>query len=73
MAAQTGDSNKRNGEYLQSVSFTDANTGTAVGDSGTILRTRWRCDVTSQSSGTDQQSLRRALTDANTGTAVGRI
>jgi photosystem II stability/assembly factor-like uncharacterized protein len=57
---------------LYGVSFTDANTGTAVGDSGTILRTTdggttW----TSQASGTTLGLTGVSCTDANTGTAVG--
>ncbi|MFH2004381.1 MAG: T9SS type A sorting domain-containing protein, partial [Bacteroidota bacterium] len=57
---------------LLSVSFTDANTGTAVGYAGTILRTTnggalW----TSQTSGTTNELMGVSFTDANTGTAVG--
>ncbi|MBU1423158.1 MAG: hypothetical protein KKG06_08270, partial [Bacteroidetes bacterium] len=53
-------------------SFTDANTGTAVGHYGTILRTTnggalW----TTQTSGTTAWLLSVSFTDANTGTAVG--
>ena len=58
---------------LSAVCFTDANTGTAVGESGTILRTTdggttW----TSQSNGTTVRLNGVCFTDANTGTAVGR-
>ncbi len=57
---------------LNGVSFTDANTGTAVGNVGTILRTTnggalW----TTQTSGTTFNLLRVSFIDANTGTAVG--
>src|SRR5947207_1642864 len=60
------------GNYLRPVSFTDANTGTVVGDSGTILRTTdggatWK----SQSSGTTNYLTGVSFTDANTGTVVG--
>ena len=60
------------GNHLYDVSFTDANTGTAVGDAGTILRTTnggalW----TSQPSGTTNQLFGVYFTDASTGTAVG--
>jgi hypothetical protein len=58
--------------WLYSVSFTDANTGTAVGDGGAILRTTdggttW----VSQISRTGQSLYGVSFTDANTGTAVG--
>jgi photosystem II stability/assembly factor-like uncharacterized protein len=57
---------------LYKVCFTDANTGTAVGENGTILRTTnggttWR----GQSSGTTSDLLAVSFTDANTGTVVG--
>jgi photosystem II stability/assembly factor-like uncharacterized protein len=57
---------------LVGVSFTDANTGTAVGDSGTILRTTdggttW----TTQRSDPNQILFGVSFTDANTGTVVG--
>jgi photosystem II stability/assembly factor-like uncharacterized protein len=57
---------------LRAVSFTDANHGTVVGDSGTILRTTnggtaW----TSQTSGTTQSLHGVCFTDLNTGTIVG--
>jgi photosystem II stability/assembly factor-like uncharacterized protein len=59
-------------KYLAAVFFTDANTGTVVGDSGTILHTTdsggtWA----SQSSGTNYPLTGVHFTDANTGTAVG--
>ena len=59
-------------QVLHSVSFTDANTGTAVGDGGTILRTtdggnKW----IKQSSGTTLDLMGVSFTDANTGIAVG--
>jgi photosystem II stability/assembly factor-like uncharacterized protein len=54
------------------VSFVDANTGTAVGNYGTILRTRdggvtW----TPQTSGTTNPLYGVSFMDANTGTVVG--
>jgi photosystem II stability/assembly factor-like uncharacterized protein len=57
---------------LYGVSFTDANTGTAVGDLGTILHTTnggalW----TPQTSGTTNYLRGVSFTDANTGTVVG--
>ena len=60
------------GNPLYSVCFTDANTGTAVGSSGTILRTTnggvmW----ISQTSGTTNWLRGVSFTDANTGTAIG--
>src|SRR6516225_2172886 len=58
--------------YLFGVSFTDANTGTAVGFGGTILRTTdGGASWTRQSSGTTETLLGVSFTDANTGTAVG--
>jgi hypothetical protein len=55
-----------------SVSFTDANTGTAVGPPGTILRTtNGGSSWISQSSGTTNALFCVSFTDANTGTAVG--
>ena len=58
--------------YLYGVSFTDANTGTAVGDYGTILRTtNGGTTWTSQTSGTTDDLYGVSFTDANTGTAVG--
>jgi photosystem II stability/assembly factor-like uncharacterized protein len=57
---------------LRGVSFTDANTGTVVGDNGTILHTSnggstWEI----QQSGTTQLLTAVCFTDANTGTVVG--
>ncbi|HYR56344.1 MAG TPA: YCF48-related protein [Myxococcaceae bacterium] len=57
---------------LYGVSFVNANTGTAVGGSGTILRTMdggttW----TSQRSVTQYYLMAVSFVDANTGTAVG--
>jgi hypothetical protein len=57
---------------LYAVSFSDANNGTVVGDSGTILRTRnagatW----TSQTSGTTSILFGVSFTDAEYGTVVG--
>jgi photosystem II stability/assembly factor-like uncharacterized protein len=57
---------------LYSVSFVDANTGTAVGDSGTILRTAdGSTSWTRQTSGTTNHLIGVSFVDANTGTAVG--
>ncbi len=58
--------------HLRGVSFMDVNTGIAVGDSGTILRTTdggttW----TPQSSGTMSALWEVTFADANAGTAVG--
>jgi photosystem II stability/assembly factor-like uncharacterized protein len=59
---------------LRGVSFTDANTGTAVGNVGTILRTtNGGATWTSQSSGTTNHLTGVSFTDANTGTAVGEF
>ena len=60
------------GNSLSSVSFTDANTGAAVGAGGTILRTtdggaHW----TSQTSGILNTLYGVSFKDANTGIAVG--
>ncbi len=60
------------GNSLGAVAMVDANTVTAVGEVGTILRTddagvTW----TLQSSGTTQNLKGVAFTDTNTGTAVG--
>jgi photosystem II stability/assembly factor-like uncharacterized protein len=58
--------------WLCGVSFTDANTGTAVGYNGTILRTtNGGASWTSQSSGTMSLLYGVSFTDANNGTAVG--
>ena len=60
------------GNNLFAVFFTDANTGTAVGDYGTILRTtNGGVNWVSQSSGTTEYLNAVSLTDDNTGTAVG--
>jgi Secretion system C-terminal sorting domain len=60
------------GNPLHAVSFTDANTGTAVGDYGTILRTtNGGASWTSQPSRTTNSLYSVSFTDANTGTAVG--
>ena len=54
------------------VSFTDANTGTAVGYSGTILRTTDGGDTwNSQSTGSTVDLWDVCFTDGNTGTVVG--
>ena len=60
------------GNALYTPSFTDANTGTAVGDNGTIIRTidggnNWII----QSSGTTNALLGVSFADADHGTAVG--
>jgi photosystem II stability/assembly factor-like uncharacterized protein len=57
---------------LTGVSFVDANTGTAVGDNGTILHTSdggstW----TAQTSGTTNNLFAVSFADASSGTAVG--
>ena len=60
------------GFNLFGVSFPDVNTGTAVGDSGTILRTTdGGANWVSQTSGTIQRLKGVSFSDANTGTAVG--
>jgi len=57
---------------LIGVFFTDANTGTAVGNFGTIVRTtNGGATWTSQTSGTTENLFGVFFTDANTGTAVG--
>jgi photosystem II stability/assembly factor-like uncharacterized protein len=57
---------------LWSVSFADADTGTAVGSSGSILRTiNGGTSWTAQSSGTTNSLRGVSFTDANNGTAVG--
>src|SRR5437764_13530954 len=60
------------GNNLRGASFVDADTGTAVGEYGTIVRTTdggnsW----TVQASGTTQTLWAVSFTDANHGTAVG--
>src|SRR6266480_5752182 len=60
------------GNNLRGASFVDANTGTVVGENGTIVRTTdsgnsW----TIQTSGTTQTLWEVSFTDANHGTAVG--
>src|SRR6266480_3531418 len=60
------------GNNLRGASFVDANTGTVVGDYGTIVRTTdggnsW----TIQTSSTTQNLWAVLFTDANNGTAVG--
>jgi len=60
-------------EWLYGVSFTDANTGTAVGGNGTRLRTtnggsNWSHQT---SSGTTEDLAGVSFTDVNNGTAVG--
>lgn len=60
------------GNTLNDVSFSDANTGTAVGDAGTILRTTdGGATWLSQISGTTNQLYGVSFTNANTGTVVG--
>ena len=52
--------------------MTDANTGTAVGDEGTILRQRRGGDVGGAESAAPPNILNGvSMTDENTGTAVG--
>ena len=61
-------------EILRGVSFTDANTGTAVGREGTILRTtNGGTNWISQTSGTTYYLSGVSLTDENNGTAVGAL
>ena len=60
------------GNNLRGASFVDANTGTVVGENGTIVRTTdggnsW----TIQASGTTQTLWAVSFTDPNHGTAVG--
>src|SRR5712671_1288482 len=60
------------GNNLRGASFVDTNTGTVVGEYGTIVRTTdggnsW----TIQTSGTTQTLWAVSFTDANNGTAVG--
>src|SRR5258707_9438478 len=60
------------GNPLRAVSFVDANTGTAVGDYGTILRTTdGGATWTLQTSGTTGGLSAVSFVQANTGTAVG--
>jgi hypothetical protein len=69
--------NTRRGLYaalatLEIGSFTDANTGTAVGQGGTILRTTdGGASWVAQESGTMEYLQGVLFTDANTGTVVG--
>jgi hypothetical protein len=57
---------------LYGVSFTDANTGTAVGSTGTILRTTDGGSTWNPQTGGGTTNFRGvAFTDANTGTTVG--
>ena len=57
---------------LYSVFFNDANTGTVVGNDGTILRTTdGGANWISQTSGTTKRLLSVYFKDSNTGTAVG--
>lgn len=59
-------------QSLAGVSFVNANTGTAVGDNGTILRTTdGGLNWTGQTSGTGAHLRAVSFIDANTGTAVG--
>src|SRR4030095_16128196 len=60
------------GDNLRGASFVDANTGTVVGENGTIVRTTdggnsW----TVQASGTTQTLWAVSFADINNGTAVG--
>ncbi|MCH7879201.1 MAG: hypothetical protein IH914_07805 [candidate division Zixibacteria bacterium] len=60
------------GEFLFGVSFSDANTGTAVGTGGAILRTTdGGANWVSQTSGTTEWLRGVSFSDANAGTAVG--
>jgi hypothetical protein len=59
-------------ENINGISFIDANTGTAVGDNGTILRTtNGGINWVMQTSGITNLLVRVSFSDANTGTAVG--
>jgi hypothetical protein len=70
--AQWYQQNSGTTEELLGVSFTDANTGTAVGWGGTILRTtNGGTTWTEQTSGTNNWLNGVSFTDANMGTAVG--
>ena len=63
---------KPQGNILYSVCFTDANTGYAVGDCGTIIKTNnGSANWTTLSSGTNNCLFSVYFTDANTGYAVG--
>src|SRR5262249_47563818 len=58
---------------FSAVSFTDANTGTAAGSSGTIVRTTDGGNTwVEQTSGTPNLLLGVSFTDANNGTVVGQ-
>jgi photosystem II stability/assembly factor-like uncharacterized protein len=60
------------GATLLAVHFVNATTGTAVGESGTILRTTdGGSSWVSQTSGTTEWLFGVSFTDARTGTAVG--
>src|SRR5438270_11745259 len=60
------------GNNLRGASFVDANTGTVVGENGTIVRTTDGGNTwTIQASGTTQTLWAVSFTDANHGTAVG--
>ena len=70
--AQWYQQNSGTTNLLLGVSFTDANTGTAVGGSGTILRTtNGGIDWILQTSGTQSNLWGVSFIDANIGTAVG--
>ena len=61
-------------DFLFGVSFSDLNTGTAVGLSGTILRTsNGGVNWNSQFSGTERWFYDVCFTDNNNGTAVGNL
>jgi photosystem II stability/assembly factor-like uncharacterized protein len=71
-SAQWVQQNSGTTRNLHGISFTDVNTGTVVGDSGTILRTTNGGSLwTSQSSGTTESFYGVSFTDANHGTVVG--
>ena len=60
--------------WLHGVSFTDVNTGTAVGAGGTILRTtNGGTNWTPQTSGTTYNLTDVSFIGANTGTSVGLV
>ena len=61
-----------NGSYLSAVCFINENSGWAVGNAGTILRTTNGGNTwSSQSSGTINRLYSVSFTDSNNGTAVG--
>jgi photosystem II stability/assembly factor-like uncharacterized protein len=71
-ANKSGFSTKATTNELYGVSMTDANTGTVVGDIGTIVRTtNGGATWVTQTSGTTAWLYGVSMANANTGTAVG--